>query len=147
MAKAMNKWLLQICACSCLACDATTPPDEAGPENPFDAQVSRGAELYADHCAQCHGADGRGTTEGPALVGLDSGALPLDPPAGAVRSTQFKTVGDVAAFAAPNMPPANPGGLQADEYYAILAFALSANGITLEQELTAALAEELVIPR
>lgn len=149
MLKTINNWLLAICACSCLAaCDSTTPPDDAGPdENPFDAQVARGADLYKAHCSDCHGADGRGTDQAPALVGLDQGALPLDPREGSVRTTQFKTVGDVAAFAAANMPPDNPGGLQVDEYYAILAFDLSANGIELEAELTAALAEELVIPR
>jgi mono/diheme cytochrome c family protein len=147
MSKSINNWLLGICACSCLACDGTTPPDEAGPENPFDAQVARGADLYEAHCADCHGADGRGAAGGPALVGLEDGALPLEPREGAVRDTQFKTVGDVAAFAVANMPPNNPGSLQADEYYAILAFDLMANGITLEDELTAALAEDLVIPR
>jgi mono/diheme cytochrome c family protein len=144
----INKWLLSICACACFACDSTTPPDEAGAnENPFDAQVARGADLYTTHCADCHGADGRGTDQAPAVVGLEDGALPLEPREGAVRDTQFKTVGDVAAFVAANMPPTNPGGLQVDEYYAILAFDLHANGIDLEEELTAALAEELVIPR
>lgn len=142
-----NYWLLGICACACLACDGTTPPDDGPAENPFDAQVSAGAELFAEHCSDCHGADGRGTLEAPALVGLDDGALPLDPPEGAVRATQFVTVGDVAAFAAANMPPDDPGSLEADEYYAILAFALSANGIALTEELTPAGAEELVIPR
>ncbi|WP_181197874.1 c-type cytochrome [Enhygromyxa salina] len=116
-------------------------------EDPFAAQVSEGSVLYADHCASCHGDDGSGTSQAPALVGLTEGALPLDPAPGAVRDTQFETVADVGAFAVANMPPADPGSLMADEYYAILAFALFANGIELEEELSGSLAAEIVIPR
>ncbi len=116
--------------------------------SPFEEQVDSGAMLFADNCARCHGAAGEGTERAPRLVGLAEGALPLDPPATAtVRTTQFVTVGDVATFAATNMPADAPGSLSVDQYLAILAFDLSANGIELEEELTLELAADLVIPR
>lgn len=127
--------------------EVSATPD-AGEVSPFHAQAEQGGALFGAHCAHCHGADGRGTEEAPPLVGLDEGALPLEPrSAEAVRQTQFVTVGDIAAFASVNMPADDPGSLETDQYYAILAFALFANGIELEEELTPALAEELVIPR
>jgi hypothetical protein len=45
------------------------------------------------------------------------------------------------------MPPKAPGSLSAEEYWAILAFDLSANGIQLEQKLSPELAATLTIPR
>jgi cytochrome c len=91
-------------------------------------QATQGGKLYAKHCAKCHGDAGQGTKKAPAVVGKD--ALPLDPPATAkVRKTQFHTAQDVAQFVATKMPAAKPGSLSADEYYAILAFDLKANGV------------------
>ena len=116
--------------------------------NPFDLQVERGATAYAANCARCHGAGGEGTDIAPRVVGLDQGALPLDPPADRnVRAEQFVTAGDVATFAAANMPADDPGSLTLETYLDILAFALSANGITLEEELTVDVANGLTIPR
>lgn len=113
----------------------------------FAEQVALGGTEYGAHCASCHGAGGEGTDMGPRLVGLAEGALPLAPRPGAVRTTRFETVADVAAFAVENMPAGAPGSLTAEQYWAILAFALSANGITLDEKLTPELAATLVIPR
>ena len=112
------------------ACASTpapeTPPGTAAPGD----QVGKGAQLYAKNCAGCHGANGEGTDNGPAVVGKS--ALPLDPPAARkFRKTQFHTAADVGDFVAKNMPP--PGGkLTADEAFAILAFDLKANGVDLQ---------------
>ena len=90
-------------------------------------QAAQGGKLFAKHCAKCHGDAGQGK-KGPPLVGKD--ALPLDPPAKAkLRKAQFHTAQDVAAFVAANMPPKKGGSLTTDEYYAILAFDLKANGV------------------
>jgi len=82
-------------------------------------------------------------------VGLKQGALALDPPAGAKhRKTQFKTVADVADFVVKNMPADSPGSLQPEQYWAILAFDLKANGIDLgNKKLDGPLASTLTIPR
>jgi len=124
-------------------CGGTQTPDG----DTFALQVERGATSYGTHCARCHGSDGSGASA-PRLVGLAEGALPLDPPATReVRTEQFVTVGDVAAFASVNMPADAPGSLALDEYLAILAFALHANGIDLDQPLTLELANDITIPR
>lgn len=104
-------------------------------------------DLYGEHCASCHGDSGQGG-EGPPLVGLQSGALPLDPPEGAqVRTQPFRTVADIAAFVVANMPPGQAGSLAEEEYWSILAFDLKANGIELDQPLTPELAATLEVPR
>jgi mono/diheme cytochrome c family protein len=123
-----------------------TTPDAASPAT-FAEQVALGASVYGAECASCHGAGGEGTESGPRLVGLAEGALPLEPRPGAVRTSRFVTVADVAAFAVANMPADAPGSLTAEQYWAILAFDLSANGITLEEPLTPELAATLTIPR
>jgi S-disulfanyl-L-cysteine oxidoreductase SoxD len=91
-------------------------------------QAAEGGKLYGKHCAKCHGDAGQGTKKAPPVVG--KAALPLDPPAGAkVRKDPFHTAQDVAAFVAAKMPANKPGSLTTDEYYAILAFDLKANGV------------------
>jgi cytochrome c len=129
--------------------DAATTNDTA-PAAPttFAQQVALGQKLYGQQCSHCHGASGEGG-EAPRVVGLDQGALPLEPPAERkFRKTQFKTVMDVAEFVVQNMPPNAAGSLSSEEYFSILAFDLKANGIDLgDKKLDAALAKTLVIPR
>jgi cytochrome c len=114
----------------------------------FSEQVAAGQQLYGVHCAECHGSSGEGT-KAPRVVGLDQGALPLDPPAGAkYRKTQFKTVADIAGFVVAHMPPTAPGSLKEEEYWSILAFDLKANGIDLgDKKLDGELAKTLNVPR
>jgi cytochrome c len=129
------------------AAPAPTPAAGAAPAT-FADQVAAGQKLYGDNCASCHGASGEGK-KGPAVVGLSTGALPLDPPSGAkYRKGQFKTVSDVADFVVKTMPPTAPGSLAEEQYWDILAFDLKANGIDLgDKRLDGALAKTLVIPR
>lgn len=145
---------LFLVACGGSAPPANAPPAAEGATPPasatggFAEQAKTGAELYGKYCASCHGAHGN-DGKAPPVVGLAQGALPLDPPAGAkFRKSQFKTVGDVADFVTKTMPPKAPGSLSADDYYAILAFDLQANGIDLgDKKLDGALASSLEIPR
>lgn len=86
-------------------------------------------QLYSQNCAGCHGAAGTGG-KAPPVVGKD--ALPLNPPATAkFRKTQFHTIKDIFDFVKANMPPNAPGKLTDQEYWAILAFDLKANGVDL----------------
>jgi cytochrome c len=114
----------------------------------FAEQVAHGQPLYGRYCASCHGDTGEGD-DAPRVVGLAQGALPLDPPANSKhRKGRFVTVADVAEFVVATMPPKKAGSLTTDQYLAILAFDLKANGIDLGREkLTMAKARELVIPR
>lgn len=96
-------------------------------------QAAEGARLYGRHCAKCHGNAGQGSDKAPPVVGKS--ALPLDPPAGAkIRKQQFHTAEDVAQFVASKMPANKPGSLTVDEYYAILAFDLKANGVDVSHK-------------
>jgi cytochrome c len=110
-------------------------------------QIALGQGLYTDKCSGCHGASGEGKSA-PRVVGLKDGALPLDPPPSAkYRKGQFKTVGDVATFVVANMPPKQAGSLSEEQYLAILAFDLKANGIELTNKLDMEMAKTLTIPR
>jgi cytochrome c5 len=93
------------------------------------AQAEAGGPLYGQFCAKCHGDSGQGTDQGPPVVG--AGALPLDPrPTAQYRKTQFRTAKDVFDFVGANMPPKGPKP-SLDQYLAILAFDLKANGVDL----------------
>src|SRR5690606_14961726 len=87
-------------------------------------QVARGQELYGQHCASCHGADGTGASA-PAVVG--PGVL-----------TRFANAAEVFAFASEKMPGNAPGSLSDEDMLAILAFDLHANGVALEEPLAPA---------
>ena len=111
---------------------ATPTPPPSGGGN--DALIAKGGQLYGAHCAKCHGDAGQGTDKAPMVVGVDKGALPLDPPAGSKRDVQFHTAADVGGWAAKHMPGDAPGSLSLDDYVAVLAFDLHANGVDLGPE-------------
>jgi mono/diheme cytochrome c family protein len=125
--------------------EEAAPPAEEESAAPatatVDEQAARGAELYGQHCAKCHGDAGQGGGKAPALVGKE--ALPLDPRKGSKRDVQFKTAADVFTWVKANMPPTAPGSLPDEDYVAILAFDLKANGVALEKPLDGAQAAEL----
>jgi cytochrome c len=145
-------WFACVALLASAACggSASQPAQTASSASPatFADQVALGQKLYGEQCASCHGPSGEGKG-GPRVVGLKDGALPVDAPATAkYRKTKFKTVADVADFVVKAMPPAAPGSLPADSYWAILAFDLKANGIDLgSKKLDSALAATLTIPR
>jgi mono/diheme cytochrome c family protein len=92
-------------------------------------QAGNGKQLFAKNCASCHGAAGEGGGQVPALVGKT--ALPLDPPSGSSRKAKFHTAADVFQYVKANMPPGGAGSLTDEQYAAILAFDLKANGVDL----------------
>jgi cytochrome c len=127
-------WALSILgsvACGGASAPPATPVGRATTTAAFTEQAEEGGKLFAAHCASCHGASGEGS-DGPRLVGLSQGALPLDPPAGAkYRKGRFHTAADVAGFVVKAMPPDAPGSLTEEQYWEILAFDLKANGVDL----------------
>ena len=141
----LGTWSLAI-ACGGSPTDAKSGDNAAKAPATFTEQVTRGGEVFGEHCSSCHGNGGEGTAKAPAVVGKT--ALPLDPPSGAqVRKSKFVTVADVAEFVTKNMPGDKPGSLSEDDYYAVLAFDLHANGIDLDKKLDASVAASLTIPR
>jgi cytochrome c len=113
--------------------------------SPIDQQIARGGAVYARHCAACHGSSGEGSQQGPVLVG--SGALPRKPRSDSSRQAEFRTALDVAQFVTQSMPPdkARRQSIAEEDYWALLAFALSANGVSLTEPVTPHNAQRLVL--
>ena len=109
---------------------APTPPLRTVAE-----QVAQGGHVYAASCARCHGDAGQGSKKAPPLVG--AGALPLDPRPNSKRSARFHTALDIAQFATHKMPPDEDDRAKLIErdYWAVLAFALQANGVALHDPI------------
>lgn len=115
-------------------CPARSPGVVTAGELPVD-QITRGAAVFSERCAGCHGPTGRGNEETavPPIVGAD--ALPHHPPEDAkLRRATFSTAADVFLFVHVNMPLDRPGSLPMDDHWAVLAFALHASGIDLGGE-------------
>jgi mono/diheme cytochrome c family protein len=107
-------------------------------------QAARGGALFGEHCAKCHGDAGQGTKKAPPVVG--AAALPLDPRPGSKRTVQFHTAKDVGVYVMKAMPGDDPGALKPDEYFAILAFDLKANGVDVSgKTIDADVAEQIVL--
>ncbi|MBL8669542.1 MAG: cytochrome c [Alphaproteobacteria bacterium] len=86
-----------------------------------------GEELYAQHCAACHGVFGEGEGRWPEIIGGKGTLTSADP---------RKTVGSYWPYAPTlfdyvrrAMPFTMPNSLTADETYAIVAYVLSINDI------------------
>ena len=117
-----------------------TPPSS---RTAVTAQIEQGKQLYVAKCASCHGAGGEGTDKGPPVVGKD--AFPLQPRAGAKRDVAFHTAADVFAWATKHMPADAPASLSTDEYLAIFAFDLTANGVALTAPLDGPAAQAIIL--
>ena len=134
--------VLLVAACSHSSSKPAEAPAVAAAD-PLAAQIEEGKNLYVAKCAACHGDAGQGSKEAPAVVGKD--AFPLKAPEGHKRDVEFHTAADVFAWTTKAMPPKNPGSLTTDQYLAIFAFDLTANGIKLEKPLDAAQAQAIVL--
>ncbi len=112
-------------------------------------QIEQGKKLFTDKCSKCHGAGGEGIKDAPPVVGKE--AFPLDARKGQKRDAKFHTAADVFAWASKHMPMKGPGmttapgSLSTDEYLAIFAFDLTANGIKLDKPLDGAAAAKIVL--
>lgn len=111
----------------------TAQPTPASSPRTADQQIARGGQLFVANCAKCHGDSGQGSEDAPPLVG--QGALPLDPRPEQKRAVKFHTAQDVAQFVTTQMPPKESARakITPDDYWAILAFALNANGVALKE--------------
>ena len=119
---------------------APAPPP---PADPLALQLDRGKILYGIHCSRCHGEQGEGDTKTPPVIG--KAAFPLDARTGYNRDVKFHTAADVFWWATKEMPGDDPGSLKLEEYLAIFAFDLTANGIKLERPLDAVTAQQIVL--
>lgn len=107
-------------------------PDGTGlPEGSGTAAI--GQELYNQYGAAWHGAEGEGTEYAPALVGgIDS--LDTDSPKKTVGS-YWPYATSVFSYIRRAMPASGPQTLTNDEYYALTAWVLWANGLIAEDDV------------
>jgi len=119
---------------------ATTTP---GPATNVTAQIDQGKQLYGAKCAKCHGDAGQGSSKAPPVVGKD--VFPEKPRESAKRDVDFHTAADVFAWTSKHMPGDAPGSLSTDEYLAIFAFDLTANGVQLDKPLDGPAAQAIVL--
>lgn len=132
-----------LAACAKDSSKSTTPDPNGAAHPALTAQIERGTQLYVANCAKCHGDSGQGSPGAPPVVGKD--AFPLKPRDGAKRDVEFRTAADVFAWTTVHMPGDAPGTLSTDEYLAIFAFDLTANGVKLSAPLDAAAAQAIVL--
>lgn len=81
------------------------------------AQAKHGGDLYLDHCASCHGPNLNDGGFAPALTGQHFKS-----------EWSGKSAADLYSFIDSNMPPGEAGNLSPDEYSALEAYVLQANG-------------------
>lgn len=120
---------------------ASTTPE--GAATSVTAQIDAGKQLYVDKCAKCHGDAGQGGEKAPPVVGKE--VFPEKPRPGAKRDVDFHTAADVFAWTSKHMPGDAPGSLSTDQYLAIFAFDLTANGVKLDKPLDGAAAQAIVL--
>jgi mono/diheme cytochrome c family protein len=123
---------------------ACATSDGEDPDDPED-QVERGGRVFSAVCAECHGASGQGTKDAPPLVG--PGALPRDPRPTQERDASFFTAFDVANFVIHNMPPFpdERERIPPADHWAVVAFALDANGVKLDEPLGPSNADKIML--
>lgn len=100
---------------------------------PGSGTAKQGAELFANKCAACHGANGEGSQLAPRLVG---GRGPLTSPAPSRTLANYwpfaTTIWDYINRA---MPPKQEGSLNPNDVYALTAFILYRNEIVPEDQV------------
>jgi mono/diheme cytochrome c family protein len=118
--------LILLSTVACLALSATARADCASPAAAFGAaQVTRGAAVFATHCASCHGEK----LEGTFSTALNDAAFKA--------KWSDQTVSKLLSFIASLMPVGKPATLSKAQYLDVTAFILSANDSTRDgEELT-----------
>ena len=93
---------------------------------------TRGADVYRQRCAACHGANGEGMSTNPRLIGRE----PADFSFARVGPATPRTIGNYWPYATTlfdyvnrAMPFDAPGSLAADDVYSVVAFLLARNDI------------------
>ena len=121
------------------AWDVDIMPDGTGlPEG--EGSVEEGDELYETNCASCHGEFGAGGVGYPTLSGGDMSSLTnqrtapgMDAPKRTI-GTYWPKASTLIWYIRDAMPYAHPKSLTDNEIYAITAYLLSVNEITIDGE-------------
>ena len=120
-------WVLSLAVLGTAACGMRKTTISPADDTPQD-QWSRGVWLYGQQCAGCHGDDGAGDEDSPALVG--KGAL-RHRPAGANDEPEGvnETAADLHAYLRRDKPPLEPGSLSDEDAWVLVVYLLKQAGI------------------
>ena len=116
----MNKFILVSLSCAALLSLALhgTLQAQAGRTTAAgvytDAQAKRGAQVYADTCASCHGPDMKGTDVIPSLAGPEF-----------ENFWRGQPLGDLFEKISTTMPKSMPASLKPEQYADVTAYMLS----------------------
>ena len=113
------------------ACGTPRTIISSGGDIPED-QWSRGVYLYGQHCSSCHGENGEGDEDTPAIAG--AGALSREAVEGSLREVPFDSAADVFAYVKEEMPALEPGTLSDDVYWTVVAYTLKQASIDIGDE-------------
>ena len=100
---------------------------------PGSGTPQRGAAVYAQKCASCHGARGEGIGPNPRLVqplaAADSFPFARDHKVPKTPGNYWPFATTLYGYIAHTMPPTAPRSLTPDEVYGVVAFLLAENGV------------------
>ena len=82
-------------------------------------QVARGEAVFQQNCMACHGGGGRGGFEAPSLNGMNT-------------RRRFSDAQKIYNFASQYMPFNRPGALRSDQYWDVVSYILSLQGMDLQ---------------
>jgi len=102
-----------------LAALAACGGGEGGDGGSQEEQIAAGRDVYAESCAECHGARGEGGT-GPVVIG------------GNRRIASYGNTDRLYDYVSRTMPFDEPGSLSEDEYWDSIAYLLDANQLLPE---------------
>jgi cytochrome c len=129
--------LLSVCALfmsSAVSCTRHQTTIASPDDDPKD-QWSRGVWLYSGNCANCHGENGEGNEDAPAIAG--KGALPhLPADDEADRKVAIDTAADLFGYVKESMPPLDVGCLTDDQLYAVMNYVLKQADISFSEDIT-----------
>jgi mono/diheme cytochrome c family protein len=107
-------------AVACVAAGVATgarPPIKTSAGVYSASQAEEGSQVYAQHCAMCHGRMLEGTFETPGLTGKF------------VANWSRRPLGDLYDYVGRAMPQFAPGTLTPEDNARLMAFLLKANGM------------------
>jgi len=110
------------------------------PQGTIEAQLGRGALVFEENCDLCHGARGQGR-EGVIDTPQVTGEGALASGEHAVSNAQ-----QLYDYVSANMPEDSPGSLSREQYWDVVAYLASENGVELTGQVDPESASTVTLP-
>lgn len=120
-AKSVRRSLILWLALGAAGCGGAAGATEAEMANGRN-QAGTGALLYERTCQDCHGVNGEGTKEGPAILGKKR------------LSKKFSNAQQLFDYVVEKMPKDNPGSLDIGQYWNVVTFIVATTRKTIPDD-------------